>query len=82
MSARLQLERTQCFGPNCQFFDTSPSFECTRTISGVEHGAPITIGDTSGQGGGVTILPGATLGNNVVVGAGSVVTKLMVIMLF
>jgi len=41
----------------------------------VEMGAPITIGDNAWLGGRVTILPGVTLGNNVVVGAGSVVTK-------
>lgn len=38
-------------------------------------GAPITIGDSCWFGGRVTVLPGVTLGNNVVVGAGSVVTK-------
>ncbi|MGT2874994.1 DapH/DapD/GlmU-related protein, partial [Streptococcus gallolyticus subsp. gallolyticus] len=35
----------------------------------------ITIGDNAWFGGGVTILPGVTLGDNVVVGAGAVVTK-------
>ncbi len=38
-------------------------------------GKPITIGNSAWLGGRVTILPGVTLGNNVVVGAGSVVTK-------
>ena len=38
-------------------------------------GAPITIGDNAWFGGNVTVLPGVTLGNNVVVGAGAVVTK-------
>ena len=35
----------------------------------------VTIGDNCWIGGGVTILPGVTLGDNVVVGAASVVTK-------
>lgn len=39
------------------------------------YGDPITIGDNFWAGGGAIILPGVTLGNNVVVGAGSVVTK-------
>ncbi|MFX3776812.1 DapH/DapD/GlmU-related protein, partial [Streptococcus suis] len=43
--------------------------------SGLEYGSPITIGDNFWSGGGATILPGVTVGNNVVVGAGSVVTK-------
>ncbi|MGV3077913.1 DapH/DapD/GlmU-related protein, partial [Streptococcus pluranimalium] len=47
----------------------------TGPNSGVEYGAPITLGDNVWLAGGVTVLPGVTLGNNVVVGAGSVVTK-------
>lgn len=37
--------------------------------------APVVIGDHVWIGGGVIILPGVTIGNNVVIGAGSVVTK-------
>lgn len=37
--------------------------------------APVIIGDTVWIGGGAIILPGVTIGNNVVIGAGSVVTK-------
>ena len=37
--------------------------------------APIVIGDNAWIGGGVIIMPGVTIGNNVVIGAGSVVTK-------
>ncbi len=36
---------------------------------------PVVIGDHVWIGGGVIILPGVTIGNNVVIGAGSVVTK-------
>lgn len=36
---------------------------------------PFQIGNNVWLGGGVTILPGVVLGDNVVVGAGSVVTK-------
>ena len=42
------------------------------------HGAiakPVTIGDDVWIGGNCTILPGVTIGNNVVVAAGAVVTK-------
>ena len=37
--------------------------------------APVTIGDNVWIGGSVTILPGVNIGNNVTIGAGSVVTK-------
>lgn len=43
--------------------------------SGLEYGKPIKIGNNCWLGAGVIILPGVTLGDNVVVGAGSVVTK-------
>ena len=36
---------------------------------------PIRIGDNFWAGGGVIVLPGVTLGNNVVAGAGAVITK-------
>lgn len=37
--------------------------------------APVTIGDNAWIGGNVTICPGVTIGENTVIGAGSVVTK-------
>ena len=40
-----------------------------------EYGKPITIGNDCWFGGSVTVLPGVTIHDNVVVGAGSVVTK-------
>lgn len=39
------------------------------------YGKPVTIGDDVWIGGNCTILPGVTIGNNVVVAAGAVVTK-------
>ena len=44
-------------------------------IGGKEFGKPVTIGDNCWIGGSATIVPGVTLGNNVVVAAGAVVTK-------
>ncbi|MGY1607517.1 MULTISPECIES: DapH/DapD/GlmU-related protein [unclassified Geodermatophilus] len=40
-----------------------------------EAAAPITIGDDVWLGGGAIVLPGVTIGENTVVGAGSVVTR-------
>ncbi|WP_373774443.1 sugar O-acetyltransferase [Streptococcus ferus] len=62
-------------GPNCQLLTPLHPLDAQERISGKEYGAPITIGDNVWLAGGVTILPGVTLGDNVVVGAGSVVTK-------
>ncbi len=41
----------------------------------VEGGKPITIGNDVWIGGGVNICPGVTIGDNVIIGAGAVVTK-------
>lgn len=43
--------------------------------SGYEYGIPVTIGNNVWIGGNVVILPGVTIGDNAVIGAGSVVTK-------
>ena len=43
--------------------------------SGLEFGAPVTIGDNVWIGGNAVINPGVTIGSNVVIGSGSVVTK-------
>ena len=66
-----------CFiGPNCQLY--TPNHHPTNKElrrEGWQYDAPITIGDDCWFGGSVIILPGITIGSNVVVGAGSVVTK-------
>lgn len=63
------------FGPACQLYTATHPLHPTKRNAGLEYGKPITIGDNCWLGGSVVILPGVTLGNNVVVGAGSVVTK-------
>lgn len=66
-----------CFiGPNCQLFTPNhhPSNKELRR-QGWQYDGPITIGDDCWFGGSVIVLPNVTIGDNVVVGAGSVVTK-------
>ncbi|MEG2958770.1 MAG: DapH/DapD/GlmU-related protein, partial [Oscillospiraceae bacterium] len=43
--------------------------------TGLEFGAPISIGNDVWMGGGVIVNPGVTIGSNVVIGSGSVVTR-------
>jgi maltose O-acetyltransferase len=43
--------------------------------SGLEFGRPVRIGDNVWIGGGAMILPGVTVGDDAVIGAGSVVMR-------
>ncbi|HFI0213314.1 TPA: sugar O-acetyltransferase [Streptococcus suis] len=71
----ITIGKNAMLGPNVQLLTPLHPLDPEERNSGLEYGAPITIGDNFWAGGGVTILPGVTLGDNVVVGAGSVVTK-------
>lgn len=63
------------FAPNVQLYTATHPLHPVKRNSGLEYGKPITIGDNAWLGGGCIIIPGVSLGNNVVVAAGSVVTK-------
>ncbi|HEL2057261.1 TPA: sugar O-acetyltransferase [Streptococcus suis] len=71
----ITIGKNAMLGPNVQLLTPLHPLDPDERNSGLEYGAPITIGDNFWAGGGAIILPGVTLGNNVVVGAGSVVTK-------
>ncbi|WP_067843936.1 sugar O-acetyltransferase [Amphibacillus sediminis] len=62
-------------GPGVQIYTATHPLDPTERNSGVEYGKPITIGDNVWLGGSAIINPGITVGNNVVVASGSVVTK-------
>ncbi|KAI5838178.1 trimeric LpxA-like protein [Morchella snyderi] len=65
------------FGPGISIFTAShPLSAAVRNgLKGPEDGRPIVIGDDCWFGGNVVVLPGVTIGDCVVVGAGAVVTK-------
>jgi acetyltransferase-like isoleucine patch superfamily enzyme len=62
-------------GPNVSIYTACHPLEPDARNTGVEWAEPVTVGDNVWIGGGVTILPGVTIGSNCVIGAGSVVTK-------
>lgn len=65
-----------CFiGPNCGMYTAIHATVAEERNKGLEKALPIVIGDNCWLGGDVTILPGVTIGNNTIIGAGSVVTK-------
>ena len=62
-------------GPNVQLLTPiHPSAPGPRRER-LERAEPIVIGDNVWLGGGVTVLPGVSIGNNAVIGASAVVTK-------
>lgn len=62
-------------GPNCGFYTAGHPVDPEQRRSGVEFAHPITVGNNVWFGGGCTVLPGVTIGDNCVIGAGSVVTR-------
>ena len=62
-------------GPNVQICTAGHPIHPDTRNSGYEYGIDITIGDNVWIGGSVCVMPGVTIGNNAVIGAGSVVTK-------
>ncbi|MCM1520322.1 MAG: sugar O-acetyltransferase [Lachnoclostridium sp.] len=62
-------------GPNVSIYTACHPLEPEPRNTGVQWARSVTIGDNVWIGGGVTILPGVTIGDCCVIGAGSVVTK-------
>lgn len=63
------------FGPNVSLFTAGHPIHPVSRNSGYEYGLPITIGNNVWLGGNVVVTPGVTIGENSVIGAGSVVVK-------
>ena len=62
-------------GPNCSFYTVNHPIDVETRNKRLEYARPIEIGDNVWIGGDVIVLPGVKIGNNTVIGAGSVVTK-------
>lgn len=75
-SAKITIGDYVYMGPNCNIFTPChPIHHELRKEKVTEYALPVTVGSHSWIGGDVVITPGVTIGENCVIGAGSVVTK-------
>lgn len=73
--AKVTIGDNVFIAPNCGIYTAAHPLDAETRNKGLEYAKPIKIGDNVWIGGNVVILPGVSIGDNTVVGAGSVVTK-------
>lgn len=74
-AGRIYIGANTMIGPNVSIYASSHPTDCQQRINHIGVAKPIIIGKNCWIGGNSVILPSVNLGHNVVVGAGSVVTK-------
>lgn len=62
-------------GPNCGLYTSGHPTNVEERNQGLEYAKPIEIGNNVWIGGNAVILPGVKIGDNTVIGAGSIVVK-------
>jgi maltose O-acetyltransferase len=62
-------------GPGIHLYTATHPLDAATRKSGLESALPIAIGNGVWLGGGTIVCPGVTIGENTVVGAGSVVVR-------
>ncbi|GIN74497.1 maltose O-acetyltransferase [Bacillus sp. J14TS2] len=73
--AKVTIGNNVLFGPNVSLYTPNHAIDADERKEGYECSLPINIGDNVWISGSVTIVPGVTIGDNTIIGAGSVVTK-------
>ena len=73
--AKVQFGDNVFIGPNCGFYTAGHPLDFERRNKGLEYAYPIKVGNNVWIGADVHVMPGVSIGNNVVIGGGSVVAK-------
>ena len=73
--AKVEFGDNVFVAPNCGFYTAGHPLDYETRNKGLEYAKPIKIGNNVWIGGNVIVLPGVNIGDNVVIGAGSVVNK-------
>jgi maltose O-acetyltransferase len=71
---RSRSATASCFGPGVHVYAATHPVDAETRSRGLEYARPVTIGDDVWIGGAAVVLPGVTIGDRAVVGAGSIVT--------
>ena len=74
-AAKVEFGDNVFIGPNCGFYTAGHPIDIDIRNKGIEYAKPIKVGNNVWFGGNVCVMPGVTIGDNVTIGAGSVVTK-------
>ena len=73
--AKVRIGDNAFIAPNVGIYTAGHPIHPDSRNSMYEYGIPVSIGDNCWLGGNTIVCPGVKIGNNVVIGAGSVVTK-------
>ncbi len=73
--AKVTFGKNVFIAPGCGFYTAGHPFDVAQRNAGLEYAKPISVGNNVWIGGNVVVLPGVTIGDNCVIGAGSVVAK-------
>ena len=74
-SAPVRIGDDTMLGPNVQIYCADHHRDPALRIRGLERAMPVTIGARVWIGGAAILLPGVTIGDEAIIGAGSVVTR-------
>lgn len=74
-AAPIRIGRNVFVGPGCRLCTSGHPEDAGLRAQGLEYALPIAIGNDVWIGANVTVCPGVTIGSDVVIGAGSVVSR-------
>lgn len=73
--AKVKIGKNAYIAPNVGIYTAGHPLDVEQRNKGLEYAYPITIGDNVWIGAHVAILPGVSIGDNTVIGAGSIVNR-------
>lgn len=74
-ACEIRIGKNCAIAPGVHIYTATHPIDPVERVSGIEYGKPVSIGDNVWIGGRAVINPGVTIGDNVVVASGSIVTK-------